>query len=329
MSKLYTKDSIEAFILTCNRKDVLKDSIISILNQSIGQVKITVLDNCSTDGTENTVREMMQEYPNLYYYRQNQQLSDLENFKTISNIAQKDFTILFHDDNIMHPDYFKYAIEAINKFPNTAIVSSCYQEWSNPTNDNWAKASQRFDYCLDKKMFVNYLYRMQRLAYSNTIYKTQNLKDHIYDMEYYAQFGRMFDKPFVANTMKDDDGAVIFRSKRLLRYRVYSEQENKDTVPNYDNIIAYSKFAKPYMQDCWYSKFMYNIINYKQLRVAYLWGRDFTLSLEEFIQKAIDEGAGCEWTRLSILPVVGKIFVEIAHILRKFFKTKYKRIFKL
>ena len=81
-------------------------------------------------------------------------------------------------------------------------------------------------------------------------------------MEYYTQFGRMFDKPFVANTMKDDDGAVIFRSKRLLRYRVYSEQENKDTVPNYDNIIAYSKFAKPYMQDCWYSKFMYNIINY-------------------------------------------------------------------
>ena len=121
MSKLYTKDSIEAFILTCNRKDVLKDSIISILNQSIGQVKITVLDNCSTDGTENTVREMMQEYPNLHYYRQNQQLSDLENFKTISNIAQKDFTILFHDDDIMHPDYFKYAIEAINKYPNTTI----------------------------------------------------------------------------------------------------------------------------------------------------------------------------------------------------------------
>lgn len=327
MSKLYTKDNIEAFILTCNRKEMLKDSIISILNQSIGKVKITVLDNCSSDGTEDMVRGMMQKYSNLHYYRQNEKLPDLENFRTISNLAQTDYTIMFHDDDIMHPDYFSYAIEAINKYPNTAIVSSCYQDWSNPTNDNWSKASQRFDYCADKKTFVNYLYRMQRLSYPNTIYKTQNLKDHIYDMEYYAQYGMIFDKPFVANTMKDDDGAVIFRSKRLLRYRVYSEQDNKNVGPDYDSIIAYSKFAKLYMQDSCYSRFMYNLINYKQLRVAYIWGRDFTLSLREFIQKAIDEGAGCEWTKLCILPVIGNVFVEIAHVLRKFFKTQYKRIF--
>ena len=38
-------------------------------------------------------------------------MSDLENFRTISNLAQKDFTILFHDDDIMHPDYFSYAID--------------------------------------------------------------------------------------------------------------------------------------------------------------------------------------------------------------------------
>ena len=328
MRELYTKDSIEAFILTYNRKDMLKESIISILNQSIGRVDITIMDNCSTDGTGDMVREMMQEYPNLHYYRQDHNVKQIENFKTAVDIAKKDFAILFHDDDILHPDYFKFATEAINKFPNTAIVSSCYQEWSNPTNDNWAKASQRFDYCVDKKMFVNYLYRMQRYGYSNTIYKVQNLKDHIYDMEYYAQFGKIGDKPLVANTMKDDDGAVIFRSKKLLRYRVHAGQDTQTSGPYYDNIIAYSKFAKQYMQDCWYSKFMFNIINYKQLRIAYFWGRDFTLSLEEFIQKAIDEGAGCEWTRLCILPVVGKIFVEIAHILRKFFKTRYKRILK-
>lgn len=326
---MYTKESIEAFILTYNRKEMLKDSIICFLNQTIGEIDITVMDNGSTDGTEEVVREMMKEHPNLHYHRRENNGIQMDNFIEAVHLARKEFAIMFHDDDILHPDYIKFAIGAINKYPNTSIVSTCYQEWSNPTNDNWAKASQRFDYCVDKKMFVNYLYRMQRYAYSPTIFKTQNLRDHIYDMEYYAQFGKMGDKPLVANTMKDEDGAVIFRSRKLLRYRIHPGQDTSSSGPYYDEIIEYSKFAKQYMQDSMYSKFMFNLINYKQLRIAYFWGRDFTLSLEEFIQKAIDEGGGCEWTRLCILPVAGKIFIEIAHILRKFFKTKYKRVFYL
>ena len=53
------KNRIEIFILTYNRAEMLKDSIISLLNQSIGKIKITVLDNASTDNTENLVKELM------------------------------------------------------------------------------------------------------------------------------------------------------------------------------------------------------------------------------------------------------------------------------
>lgn len=327
MGNLYTKDNIEVFILTYNRKEMLKDAIISFLNQSVGEIDITVMDNGSTDGTDEMVKEMMSKHSNLYYHRRDVNGIQMDNFIEAVHIAKKDYAMMFHDDDIIHPEYIKYAIGAINKYPNTSIISCCYQEWSNPTNDNWAKASQRFDYCPDKKTFVNYLYRMQRYGYSSTIFKTQNLRDHIYDMNYYAQFGKMGDKPLVANTMKDDDGAVIFRSKKLLRYRVHAGQDTSSSGPYYDEIIAYSKFAKQYMQDSLYSKFMFNLINYKQLKIAYYWGHDFTLSLEEFVQKAIDADAGCTWTKLCIIPVAGKLFIEIAHFLRKFFKTKYKRNF--
>ena len=325
---MYTNKNIEAFI-PANNKEFLKESIISILNQTIGTIDITVMDTSCSGDIEVMVNQLSNEYPNVHHYKLSGNVSQLELTKKIADIAQKDFTLIFNGGDILHPDYLKYAIDAINKYPNTSVVSSCYQEWSNPTNENWAKASQRFDYCTDKKMFVNYLYRMQRYSHSNTVYKTQNLKEHIYNTEYYAQFGRIGNKPLIANTMKDNDGAIIFRSKKFLRYRVSLEKNNQNCGPSYGEIIAYSRFAKQYMQDCLYSKFMFNIINYKQLRVAYVWGRDFTLSLEEFIQKAIDEDAGCEWTKLCIIPVVGKLFIEAAHILRKFFKTKYKRVFYL
>ena len=35
MRELYTKDSIEAFILTYNRKDMLKESILSFVYNSL------------------------------------------------------------------------------------------------------------------------------------------------------------------------------------------------------------------------------------------------------------------------------------------------------
>lgn len=326
---MYTKENIEAFVFTSNRKDYLKDAVTSLLNQSIGDISITVMDVGSTDGTGDMIYEMSKSYPNLHYFWLEYTDEKVEVFKKAIEMTQKEFVIMFHDVDIMHPDYVEYAISAINKFPNTTIVSTHYQGWSNPTNDNWEKASKRFDYCSDKRTFANYLYRMQRYVFSPTVYKTQNLREHIFDMKYYGQFGGIGDKPFVANTMKDNDGAVIFRSKKLLRYRVHPGQDTSSSGPYYDEIIAYSKFAKQYMQDSLYSKFMFSLINYKQLKIAYKWGGDYTLSLNEFIKKAIDEGAGCLWTKLCITPLIGNLFIETAHILRKIFKSKYKRHFML
>ena len=142
------------------------------------------------------------------------------------------------------------------------------------------------------------------------------------------KFGKVGDKPFVIMSMQDDDGAVIFKSRNLLRYRVHAGQDTKSSGPYYDELIEFNKFYKSFMQRNWYSKFLFNLINYKQLKSGYVWGKDETLSLNEFIQKAIDEGAGCFYTKLCISKC-GKLFIEFAHILRKVFKTRYKRNFRL
>ena len=56
-------------IVTFNRKLLLNECIECVLNQSRRFDEIIIVDNCSTDGTGDMVREMMQEYPNLHYYR--------------------------------------------------------------------------------------------------------------------------------------------------------------------------------------------------------------------------------------------------------------------
>lgn len=327
MSKLYTRDDIQIFIFTKNNKERLHQALTSVLNQSIGELFITVLDIGSTDGTGDYVYEMSQKHPNVKYCWHEFTDEKVVFLKKAIEMTETDYVMMFQDKDLLHPDYVKFAVAAINKFPKTAIVSTRCQEWSNPENSNWQKASKRFDYCHDKKTFADYLYRMQKYVFTPTIYKTQNLRDHIFDMGYYSQFGEICYKPFVANTMKDDDTAIIFRSKKLLKYRTFVDRHS--ALPTYSAIIAYNKFFKDYMSDTLYSKFMYNLINYKQLKDAYFEGRDFTIDLNEFIHLAIKEDAGCTWTKLCTIPYLGFVFQEVASFLRNIFKTKYKRIFSL
>lgn len=59
------------------------------------------------------------------------------------------------------------------------------------------------------------------------------------------------------------------------------------------------------MQDSVYEKFMFNLINYKQLKCAYDWNKTNELSLKEFIKQAIEQGADCKRTELCIYKVWG------------------------
>ena len=321
---MFNKEDIEIFVLTSNKKETLAETLKSLLNQSVGEMLITVMDMQSSDGTGELVYQMQQKYPNISY-NWFDSTNQFEIFINAIDRTKTKFVMLFNDVDILHPDYIKSALNALNKYPNSSIITCDYQVWSNPTNENWNKASKRFDYCTSKRMFANYLYRMERYSLAPTIYKVENLKTHIYDLEYYAQFGPMVYKPFVANTMQENEGAIILRDKKLLRYRNYLGRNSEQAT--YDQIIAFNKFFKKYMDEKFYSKFMFNIINYKQLKTAYFQGRDFSLSLSEFIDYAIKKDAGCISAKLCTIPYLGLFFRGLARALRKAFKTQYIRHF--
>ena len=49
---------ITAFIVTYNRVEYLKKAIDSVLNQTCRDFELIILDNCSTDGTEEYVKSL-------------------------------------------------------------------------------------------------------------------------------------------------------------------------------------------------------------------------------------------------------------------------------
>ena len=107
---MYTIDDIQIFITTHNRANYIKDSIESILHQTANVNEIIVLDNESTDNTEEIVKSYALrgvKYVKTYGF--------LGNFKKAKEIVNKPYCMLFHDDDILHPDYLKNAINASPK----------------------------------------------------------------------------------------------------------------------------------------------------------------------------------------------------------------------
>ncbi|MBS4760022.1 MAG: glycosyltransferase family 2 protein [Clostridium sp.] len=106
---MYKLDDIQIFITTHNRAEFLKDAINSLLMQTAGAVEITVLDNESTDNTESVVKEFS--CNNVKYIRTK---GFLGNYKKAKELVSKDYVMLFHDDDLLHPQYLEFVLSVLN-----------------------------------------------------------------------------------------------------------------------------------------------------------------------------------------------------------------------
>ena len=108
--------TIQIIILSRDRPDYLKETIQSVLNQKISREKIEIIISDNSD--KNDVKGMIsQNYPNsnLKYIRRNPSVSLMKHFQLIISECEGEYTVIFHDDDIMHPNYIKVMLPFIQK----------------------------------------------------------------------------------------------------------------------------------------------------------------------------------------------------------------------
>jgi glycosyltransferase involved in cell wall biosynthesis len=123
-------NDIDVFILSYNRSNYLKMMIESLLAQTVGEFEITILDNGSTDNTKEVINSFNNE--NINFIGSEQNNGALWNFKRAQNLSTKKYTIMFHDDDLIHPKFLEYVIKALNEFDNVSIAVS-YTHLTLPT----------------------------------------------------------------------------------------------------------------------------------------------------------------------------------------------------
>lgn len=91
-------------IPTYNRANYLKETLDSIVAQLDDEVEIAISDNASTDNTEELVSEYQKKYPNIVYYRSNENKGPDRNYYNVIKIARGEFCWLLGSDDLITAD---------------------------------------------------------------------------------------------------------------------------------------------------------------------------------------------------------------------------------
>ena len=113
------KPKISCMMLTHNRKDFLRESIKGVINQTYKDFELIIIDNGSTDGTEEVVKEFNDE--RIVYVRNE------ENFhpgalNQMVNLAKGEYIAICDDDDISLPERFEKSVEFLEKNLDVAMI---------------------------------------------------------------------------------------------------------------------------------------------------------------------------------------------------------------
>jgi len=114
-------EKIIIVVVTHNRKSILKQCLLSLLAQSQLPDLIVIVDNASTDGTEEMLQKEFLNYPLLLYANLGSNLGGAGGFHFGSKLAIEkgaDWVCLMDDDCLPHKDCIKKLMMNINNKKN-------------------------------------------------------------------------------------------------------------------------------------------------------------------------------------------------------------------
>lgn len=131
------------FILCHNRPEDARRAIASALAQSQTPVRLIVSDNSTTEAVAQMVKA---NFPGIQYTRRPPGLNAFEHFNQCVAQARTDYFCLFHDDDLMLPDFVASVEKAIHAFPHVSAIgcNALIENLNNPHKERSFKALTDF-----------------------------------------------------------------------------------------------------------------------------------------------------------------------------------------
>jgi len=231
---------LTVFVLTHNRKELLLETIQSILHQTCHDFKFIVSDNSSDNETTKLLTEnnLLDKFE---YRKRNKEYTGSEHLNLCLSEVDTKYFILFHDDDIMLPNMVERLYSVINGSDYAAVGCNAYI---------------MKDYYCTKKMLLRGQKNIVLKTPENMIkqylnaYSIVPFPSHIYDKEKLKKlkFTNLAEKhsDVVWLLQCNEIASILWLSDVLMYYRQHSYQDSNsyDYIAQLKLIAYFRKFIE-------------------------------------------------------------------------------------
>jgi glycosyltransferase involved in cell wall biosynthesis len=140
---------VSVLIPTYNAGAFLDESITSVLNQTYTNYELVIVDNCSTDNSEEIISKYLSDQ-RIRYYKNESNIGVVGNFNKCFSYAKGEYLKILCADDKFHPELLEKFVNVMEKFPNVSLVTSYSQEFG--LSDKVLKAP--FSYVVNGKQLI-------------------------------------------------------------------------------------------------------------------------------------------------------------------------------
>jgi glycosyltransferase involved in cell wall biosynthesis len=117
---------VTVFIPTCNRLDLLRRAVNSVVSQSYGNIELIIIDDCSSDGTPDYLEEISKEHEWILHLRNDTNLGACRSRNRGISAAAGEFITGLDDDDYFRPTRISDFVEywPVKRKETVALISS-------------------------------------------------------------------------------------------------------------------------------------------------------------------------------------------------------------
>lgn len=229
---------IEVLVLTYNRAPLIGATLESLLAQVQPASRICVLNNGSTDDTEKIVRSFATRGVELVCRNSNDPHAC---WPELQAMAHGPWTMLFHDDDLLHPNYLRDVSAALAHEPHATVAVSAMRVHQDPERADWGQIRGSRYVTLTVQQLAARLYGGFPMPFCSAVYRTDVLKRGKFQFETY---GKICDRPFVIEAARA--GKAVVMLDPYVKYRIHARQDSADqsTGPFLPEVFALQRYYR-------------------------------------------------------------------------------------
>ncbi|TWF44330.1 glycosyltransferase involved in cell wall biosynthesis [Chitinophaga polysaccharea] len=205
-------------ILPCyNAENYIANAVDSIINQTYRELEIIIIDDCSTDGSSEILRELAAKDNRIKLLRNDINLKLVATLNRGISVAIGQYIVRMDADDISYPDRIEKQVAFMERHPNIGISGTAIMQFEDGKEDILMTLPTD-DAILKAKIFTSTIFFHPTVIIRSDVLRSNHLayNSNYHQAEDWGLWIEMIDKVSVGNIKEP-----------LLRYRIVPNSETR------------------------------------------------------------------------------------------------------